>query len=127
MAVIDEVIVALKFYKLICPLLNIVDVECAICLRSIHEYHLTFCIKVVFAFRQFSTFKEFCSKVKGLVLCNLVAIIDEVIVALKFYKLICLLLNAITIYFIIKYTSKQFSLSVVAKIINQGDICIRYS
>ena len=86
----------LELYKLVCSLLHTVQVE-VIADRTMLDDHLTICIELILASSQTVLCSKGFSQVNGSILCQLVVLIDEVVVTLEFYKLVGFLLHAIHI------------------------------
>ena len=96
-AVVDEVPAALVFHQLIAVLADAVDVEEAVGLRTVLDDHAALFVELVVGHGEGSALHELSAEVDALVLGDLVAVVDEVPVALVLHQLIAVQAQAVAV------------------------------
>ena len=92
MSIVDEVVVAIVFDKLIATLPYSIEIEITIFIRSVLYGKLAFRVKVIKARIQPCSRNKSASQINNYISCVLIIIIDKIIFVIKSYKLITFLL-----------------------------------
>ena len=93
----NVIIAAFKFNKLICLLLNAVQIEVTVSIRTVLDNHLAVCTKFIVTRHEVGSRENVLCEIDFLVGNILVVLGNIVIAAFKFDKLICLLLDTVQI------------------------------
>ena len=91
----NVIIIAFKFDKLICLLLDAVQIEVAVGIRAVLDDHLAVSTKFIVTGHEVGSCKDVLCEIDFLVGNILVVLGNVIIAAFKFDKLICLLLDAV--------------------------------
>ena len=92
MSIVDEVVVAIVFDKLIATLPYSIEIEITIFIRSVLYGKLAFGVEVIKAWIQPCSRNKSASQINDDISCVLIIIIDKIIFVIKSYKLITFLL-----------------------------------